>query len=91
MHDLNLISVNDIDIENIDPKEILYTYNPKIGQAKVNEYLFRGNSTFILINFSTNARKYDKLLNTIKSILCSFRFLTTSSGHLDIVYKIIYI
>lgn len=76
MQDLNIISINDFHTSNADGKKLVYTYSSNAGQTKVNEFLLKKNSTFVIITFSTNTLDSDgsEFSSTIESIIDSFRF-----------------
>lgn len=75
LQNLDLISIKDVNLNSLKGKELLYTYDSNIGPTKVNEFLLNQNHLFVILSFSTSSIDFDKMSNTIISVLKSFKFL----------------
>ena len=77
LQNLDIISIKNVNVSssNITAKELLYGYDSNIGKTKVNEYLLYGNSRLVILSFSTSSMDFDKMSDTIDTILDSFKFM----------------
>jgi len=76
LQNLNIISISNVNFNSIKGKELLYSYDSNIGKTKVSEYLLNGNKLFVILSFSTSYIDFEKMSNTMMSILKSFKFLS---------------
>ena len=78
LKNLDLISVNDIDISNVLGKELIYTFDSNLGTTKSKEIMIKNNTHLFVIVFTAQKDEFDKSSININKLLDSFRLNTVN-------------
>ena len=78
LKNLDLVSVNDIDISNVLGKELIYTFDSNLGTTKSKEIMIKNNTHLFVIVFTAQKDEFDKSSININKLLDSFRLKTAN-------------
>lgn len=73
LQNFDLISVNDINNSGILGKELLYTYDSKLGTFKTKEIMIKTETDLFVIIFTTQKQEFEKFTPIINRMIDSFQ------------------
>lgn len=76
LQNLDLISVNDMNVSMVLGKEILYTYDSNLGVTQSKEIMIKNNENLYVIIFTAQRDEFGKFSPSIDKIIDSFRLNT---------------
>lgn len=78
LKNIDLISVNNINVSNVLGKELIYTFDSNLGATKSKEVIVKSNTHLFVIIFTAQKDEFDKFSSNVDKMMRSFRINTAN-------------